>query len=532
MNELVTESLAGQPWLSLLTFMPLVGALGIALRQMMARRGGDGAIVAAEQKEIDGVARRVALLFTLGAFALSLFIYIAYYDRTIGGYQLVEQAAWIGGGVSYKMGVDGISILFVLLTTFVMPICILASRSIEKRVPEYMIAFLMLETLILGFFCALDLIVFYLFFEGSLIPMFLIIGVWGSPGVKELGGIKMESRVYAAMKFFLYTFLGSVLMLIALIWMWRFAGTTDIPTLQQTAFPPGAQKWLWLAFFASFAVKMPMWPVHTWLPDAHVQAPTAGSVVLAAILLKMGGYGFLRFSLPMFPIASADFAPLIYALSIVAIIYTSLVALAQEDMKKLIAYSSVAHMGFVTMGIFTGTTQGIEGGLFQMLSHGFISSALFLCVGFLYDRTHTRAIAAYGGLVHRMPFYAFFFLFFTMGNVGLPGISGFVGEFLTMAGAFKINSWIAFFAAFGLILSAPYGLRLYRDVMYGPLTKEKLMAIADIDTREMAMLGVLFVCALIFGVYPQPALDVFAPSVDLLISHYDAALAGAFGAPQ
>ncbi len=527
MNELATEALATQPWLSWLTFMPLIGAFGIALRQMMAKRNADGVIGATELTQIDAISRRVAMLFTVGAFIVSVFIYVAYYDPTFGGYQLVEEAAWLGGGVSYKMGVDGISILFVLLTTFFMPICIAASRTIDKRVPEYMIAFLVMETLILGVFCALDLIVFYLFFEASLIPMFLIIGVWGSKGTKEFGGFAMPSRVYAAVKFFLFTLLGSVLMLVAIVWMWRYAGTTDIPALQQESFPAGAQKWLWLAFFASFAVKMPMWPVHTWLPDAHVQAPTAGSVVLASILLKMGGYGFLRFSLPMFPLASMDFAPFVYALSIVAIVYTSLVALAQEDMKKLIAYSSVAHMGFVTMGIFTGTTQGIEGGLFQMLSHGFIAGALFLCVGVLYDRIHTREIAAYGGLVHKMPFYAFLFLFFTMGNVGLPGVSGFVGEFLTMAGAFKVNSWIAFFAAIGVILSAAYALRLYRQVMYGDLTKTNLMAITDVTTREMAMLGALLVFALYLGVYPKPALSVFAPSVEGLISSYDAALAAA-----
>jgi NADH-quinone oxidoreductase subunit M len=522
-----TETMADQPWLSLLTFLPLVGAIGIALRQGAARRDVSGAITAAEQAQIDLVARRVAMLFTLGAFILSVFIYVAFYDPSNGGYQLVENYEWLGSGVSYKMGVDGISILFVLLTTFIMPICIAASGSIEKRVPQYMIAFLIMETLILGVFSALDLILFYLFFEGSLIPMFLIIGVWGSKGTKTFGGVSMPSRVYAAMKFFLYTLLGSILMLVAILWMWRYAGTTDIPALQQVAFPSGAQKWLWLAFFASFAVKMPMWPVHTWLPDAHVQAPTAGSVILAAILLKMGGYGFLRFSLPMFPIASADFAPFIYALSIVAIVYTSLVALAQEDMKKLIAYSSVAHMGFVTMGVFTATDQGIEGGLFQMLSHGFISGALFLCVGVLYDRIHTREIAAYGGLVHRMPFYAFLFLFFTMGNVGLPGVSGFVGEFLTMAGAFKVNSWIAFFAAFGVILSAAYALRLFRQVMYGDLSKSNLMAIEDVTTREWVILVSLLVFALFLGVYPKPALDVFAPSVDILLGNYEAAVSAA-----
>lgn len=530
MNDLMTETLSGQPLLSILTFMPLIGAIGIALRQMMAKRDAGGEIGAVELARIEQVARDIAKLFTVGAFALSLYIFFAFYDPSVAGYQLVERAEWLGGGVAYKMGVDGISVLFVLLTTFIMPICIFASKTIEKRVAEYMIAFLVMETLIIGVFCALDLVVFYLFFEASLIPMFLIIGVWGSKGTKEFGGVSMPSRVYAAVKFFLYTFLGSVLMLVAIIWMWRYAGTTDVPALQQTAFPDGAQKWLWVAFFASFAVKMPMWPVHTWLPDAHVQAPTAGSVVLAAILLKMGGYGFLRFSLPMFPIASADFAPFIYALSIIAIIYTSLVALAQEDMKKLIAYSSVAHMGFVTMGIFTGTKQGLEGGLFQMLSHGFISGALFLCVGVLYDRIHTREIKAYGGLVRRMPFYAFFFLFFTMGNVGLPGVSGFIGEFLTMAGAFKVNSWIAFFAAFGVILSAAYALRLYREVMYGDLVKENLKEILDVDRREAIMLGLLLVAALVLGVYPKPALDVFAPSVDLLMSNFNAALSGAFGA--
>jgi NADH-quinone oxidoreductase subunit M len=359
--------------------------------------------------------------------------------------------------------------------------------------------------------------------------MFLIIGVWGSKGEKEFAGYRMSSRVYAAIKFFLYTFVGSVLMLVAILWMYAQAGTTDIPTLQQFAFPAGAQKWLWLAFFASFAVKMPMWPVHTWLPDAHVQAPTAGSVILAAILLKMGGYGFLRFSLPMFPDASAYFAPFVFSLSIIAIIYTSLVALAQEDMKKLIAYSSVAHMGFVTMGIFTATTQGVEGALFQMVSHGFISGALFLCVGVLYDRLHTREIAAFGGLVKRMPFYAFLFLFFTMGNVGLPGISGFVGEFLTMAGAFKTNAWIAFFAAFGVILSAAYGLRLYREVMYGDLKKETLLAIEDVDRREMILLVVIMLFALYLGIFPKPALEVFAPSVEILLNNYNAAL-GAAGA--
>ena len=523
----MTESFAGQPWLSLLTFMPLIGALFIIGARMMRRKNADGSIDAGEQEQVDTISRWIALIFTVGALIVSLGVY-ALYSPSLSGYQLVEQVQWLGGGISYKMGVDGISILFVLLTTLIMPICILASwDSVKDRVADFMIAFLILETLVIGVFCALDLFLFYFFFEGSLIPMFLIIGVWGSKGTKEFAGFSIPSRVYAAIKFFLFTLFGSLLLLIAMAWMYSQAGTTDIATLQNFDFPAGAQKWLWLAFFASFAVKMPMWPVHTWLPDAHVQAPTAGSIVLAAILLKMGGYGFLRFSLPMFPLASADFAPMVYAMSIIAIIYTSLVALAQEDMKKLIAYSSVAHMGFVTMGIFTATKQGIEGGLFQMLSHGFISGALFMCVGVVYDRVHTREIAAYGGLVHRMPLYAFLFLFFTLGNVGLPGTSGFVGEILAMVGAFKVNSWIAFFAAFGVILSAAYALRLYRMVIYGDLTKPALMEIPDVNRRELACLGVLMAFALYLGLNPGPALAVFSPAVDIVVENYNAALAEA-----
>ena len=520
------DSFAQQPWLSMMTFAPLAGALFIIIAQIITKKTDDGTIVEGDLAQLERNAKYIALGATIGTFAISLFVY-ALYNPALGGFQLVEQAAWIGGGISYKMGVDGISVLFVLLTTFIMPICILASwDAIKNRVADYMIAFLVLETLMLGVFCSLDLFLFYVFFEGSLIPMFLIIGVWGSKGVKEFAGVSMPSRVYAALKFFLYTLIGSLLLLVAMAWMYSQAGTTDIVTLQQFDFGPGAQKWLWLAFFASFAVKMPMWPVHTWLPDAHVQAPTAGSVVLAAILLKMGGYGFLRFSLPMFPDASLYFSPMVFALSIVAIIYTSLVALAQEDMKKLIAYSSVAHMGFVTMGIFTLTEQGIEGGLFQMLSHGFISGALFLCVGVVYDRMHTREIAAYGGLVHRMPLYAFLFLFFTLGNVGLPGTSGFVGEILAMVGAFKVNSWIAFFAAFGVILSAAYALRLYRQVIYGELQKEALMTIPDLSVREGSMLVLLAIFALFLGFNPGPALSVFSPSVDVLMNNM-AASAGA-----
>ncbi|HEX5958244.1 MAG TPA: NADH-quinone oxidoreductase subunit M, partial [Hyphomicrobiaceae bacterium] len=388
--------------------------------------------------------------------------------------------------------------------------------SIQSRVKEYLIAFLILESLMIGVFCALDLVLFYLFFEGGLIPMFLIIGVWGG-----------ERRVYASFKFFLYTLAGSVLMLLALMAMYWHAGTTDIETLLAHKFPAGMQWWLWLAFFASFAVKLPMWPVHTWLPDAHVEAPTAGSVVLAGILLKMGGYGFLRFSLPMFPLASQELAPFVFALSIVAIIYTSLVALAQEDMKKLIAYSSVAHMGFVTMGIFSFTVQGVDGAIFQMLSHGLVSAALFLCVGVIYDRMHTRRIDAYGGLVNRMPLYAAVFMVFTMANIGLPGTSGFVGEFLTMLGAFKAQTWVAFLAALGVILSAAYALYLYRRVIFGPLEKPSLKAIVDLNYREVLVFTPLVLLVLLFGFYPAPLLDVTAVSVKKLVSNYEAALQAA-----
>ena len=492
--------MTGWPILSVVTFLPILGALFI-----FAIRGDDE--IALRNT------RFVAMWTTIITFILSLLIWINF-DAGTAEFQFVEKTEWLGGAINYHMGVDGISMLFVILTTFLMPACILASWRIENRVKEYMIAFLVLETLMIGVFCALDLVLFYLFFEGGLIPMFLIIGVWGG-----------KRRVYASFKFFLYTLLGSVLMLLAIMAMYWDAGTTDIPTLLAHRFPVGWQNWLFLAFLASFAVKLPMWPVHTWLPDAHVEAPTAGSVVLAAILLKMGGYGFLRFSLPMFPVATDTFTPLIFAMSIIAIVYTSLVALAQEDMKKLIAYSSVAHMGFVTMGIFALNVQGIQGGIFQMLSHGIVSAALFLCVGVVYDRMHTREIAAYGGLVNRMPMYAFTFLVFTMANVGLPGTSGFVGEFLTLVGAFNVNTWVAFLATTGVILSAAYALYLYRRVIYGVLEKDSLKAIKDMSPRETAVLAPLVVLTILFGFYPAPLLDVMAASVDNLIADYKAALA-------
>ncbi|MGB6503377.1 MAG: NADH-quinone oxidoreductase subunit M [Xanthobacteraceae bacterium] len=487
------------PILSVVTFLPVAGALFIAfLRDDEA-----------------GVrnARWVALWTTLITFAISL-ILIWRFDPSTADFQFLEKRPWLGGTITYAMGVDGISLPFVILTTALMPISILASwTSIQSRVREYMIAFLVLETLMVGTFCALDLVLFYLFFEGGLIPMFLIIGVWGGP-----------RRVYASFKFFLYTLLGSVLMLLAIMAMYWQAGTTDIPTLLHHPFPLALQTWAWFAFLASFAVKMPMWPVHTWLPDAHVEAPTAGSVILAAILLKMGGYGFLRFSLPMFPEASQHLAPLIYALSVIAIIYTSLVALVQEDVKKLIAYSSVAHMGFVTMGIFAVTAQGVAGGIFQMISHGIVSAALFLCVGVIYDRMHTREIAAYGGLVNRMPLYAFVFLVFTLANVGLPGTSGFVGEFLTLIGTFRVNNWVATLATIGTILSAAYALWLYRKVIFGKLEKPSLFNIKDIGWREITILAPLVILTILLGVYPKPVLDISSVSVTALIDNYHHAL--------
>ena len=505
------------PLLTLITFLPLIGAL-----ILMAFLGGDD-----EDAQLN--AKRLSLLVTSLTFFLSL-VALAEYDPSDPGFQLVEQGEWLAG-LSYKMGVDGISLPFVLLTTFFFPITIYASWEVTHRVKEYFACFLLLETLILGVFTSLDMILFYLFFEGGLIPMFLIIGIWGG-----------RDRIYAAFKFFLYTLLGSLLMLVAMIYMYFDAGSTDIVTLLNHQFSyegieilgwhivGGAQTLMWLAFFASFAVKMPMWPVHTWLPDAHVQAPTAGSVILAAILLKLGGYGFLRFSLPMFPVASEILAEFVFFLSVVAVIYTSLVAMMQEDIKKLVAYSSVAHMGFVTMGIFAANQQGVDGAMFQMISHGFISGALFLCVGVIYDRLHTREIAAFGGLVNRMPVYATVMMLFTLANVGLPGTSGFVGEFLTVAGIYQVSTWTAFGAATGVILSAAYALWLYRRVIFGDLIKESLKSVTDMNRREIAFMAPLVVLTVLFGVYPSLATDLFGPTVEALVADVQTSLTEAAAA--
>jgi NADH-quinone oxidoreductase subunit M len=485
--------------LSLITFIPLLGVGLILLSPLLGGRS---------EEVRSAMARNIALATTLIVFGLSV-VLVCLFRPSVSGFQFTEDFGWFSL-LHYRMGVDGISVLFVLLTAFLMPLCVVASwKSITNRVAEYMIAFLVLEALVIGVFCALDLVVFYLFFEGQLIPMFLIIGIWGG-----------KNRVYAAFKFFLYTLLGSVLMLAAILAMIGIAHTSSIPELMAYKFAPGVQTWLWLAFFASFAVKLPMWPVHTWLPDAHVEAPTAGSVILAGILLKMGGYGFLRFSLPMFPQASAAFTPLVFTLSVIAIVYTSLVAFRQTDMKKLIAYSSVAHMGFVTLGIFSGNLVGEQGAIFQMLSHGVISGALFLCVGVVYDRMHTREIAFYGGLVNRMPIYAAVFMLFTMGNVGLPGTSGFVGEITSLTGTYGASTWPAIVAATGVILSAVYALTLYRAVVFGEITNPALAAIGDLERREALVFLPLILATLAIGLQPALVFHITETSASDLVAAY------------
>ena len=490
------------PVLSMTTFFPLIGALGILM-------------IRGTEEEVARNARWSALWVSLITFVLSLFLWLDF-EAARAGFQFVERSDWIPAfNISYHMGIDGISVFFVLLSTFLTPICVLASwEAIKSRVKEYMIAFLVLETMMVGMFCALDFVLFYVFFEGVLIPMFLIIGVWGG-----------ARRVYAAFKFFLYTLLGSVLMLLAILTMYFQANTTDIPTLMGFAFSSDLQIWLWLACFASFAVKVPMWPVHTWLPDAHVEAPTAGSVILAGVLLKMGAYGFLRFSIPILPLASELFTPLIFTLSIIAVIYTSLVALAQEDMKKLIAYSSVAHMGFVTVGIFAMNQQAVQGAIIQILSHGVVSAALFLCVGVVYDRIHSREISSYGGLVHRMPKYAAVFMLFMLASVGLPGTSGFVGELLILVGLFQVDTLVAALIATGMFLGAAYMLYLYRRVIFGQLTKEELSSILDLNRREIAVFAPLVLVVLWIGIFPNTYLDPIDASVARLIENYNSALA-------
>lgn len=497
------------PILSTMTFLPLFGALLIS-------------VIKDEGEAAKRNIRNVAFLTGLFVFILALIVW-ANFDPANPGFQLQEQADWLGKGLSYHMGVDGISVLFVVLSAFLLPLAVLASRnSVKDRLKQYMIAFLILETMIIGAFCALNVLLFYVFFEGSLIPMFIIIGVWGG-----------RERIYAALKFFLYTLLGSLLMLVGIMALYWQAGSLDIPVLLSHKFPAQMQTWLWLAFFASFAIKLPMWPLHTWMPEAYAQAPTAGTVMLSGILLKFGGYGFLRFSLPMFPLASAQFAPLIFALSVIAIIYMSLIALAQRDMKKMAAYSSAAHIGYVTMGIFAANVIGIEGAIFQMISHGLISAALFLAIGMLYERTQTREIAAYGGLAANMPKYSAALMIFTMANLGLPGTTGFIGEFLTLIGVYKAHSWIAFLAASGVILSAAYMLYFYRRVIFGSLTRESLKTLTDISAREKCLLYPLAALIIFFGLYPAPLLNALHQSVDLLVHNYQQALyAGAAALPK
>tara|TARA_Y100000590_G_scaffold285204_1_gene320958 strand:+ start:109 stop:1611 length:1503 start_codon:yes stop_codon:yes gene_type:complete len=486
------------PILSAIIFIPLIGALFIFITK-------------GSQKNVEKNSKYVAIFSSSTNFFLSIFLWFSF-DSSISAFQFVEQKNWIDGFITFQLGIDGISILFILLTTFITPICILSGiNSIKFKIKEFLIAVLVMETLMLGVFCSLDLVIFYLFFEGGLIPMFLIIGIWGGP-----------KRVYSAFKFFLFTLLGSVLMLIAIISIYWITGTTDVIKLLDTRIPQDFQYLLWLAFFSSFAVKLPMWPVHTWLPDAHVEAPTAGSVILAAILLKMAGYGFMRFSLGLFPVASDYFSPLIFTLSIVAIIYTSLVALMQDDMKKLIAYSSVAHMGFVTIGIFSLNKQGLDGSIIQMLSHGLISAALFLCVGVLYDRYQSRMISSYGGLVNIMPKYAFVLMIFTLAALGLPGTSGFVGEFLVLIGVFQVNIFVAVLASLGVILAAAYMLWLYRRVIFGRLASAEIKKMSDLNKTETYIFVTLVFLTIFFGIYPEPLLDTINVSINDLIENYQA----------
>ena len=484
------------PILSAIIFIPVIGALFILITN-------------GNQKNVEKNSKYVAIFSSLVNFLLALFLWFSF-DNTISDFQFVEKKNWIKGFINFQLGVDGISILFILLTTFIAPVCIFSGiHSIKFKIKEFLIAILAMETLMLGVFCSLDLVIFYLFFEGGLIPMFLIIGIWGGP-----------KRVYSAFKFFLFTLVGSVLMLVAIISIYWITGTTDVIKLLDLRIEEEFQYLLWLAFFSSFAVKLPMWPFHTWLPDAHVEAPTTGSVILAAILLKMAGYGFMRFSITLFPIASEYFTPLIFTLSIIAIIYTSLVALMQDDMKKLIAYSSVAHMGFVTIGIFSLTKQGLEGSIIQMISHGLVSAALFLCVGVLYDRYHSRMISSYGGIVNIMPKYAFVFMIFSLAALGLPGTSGFVGEFLVLVGIFQKNILIAVLASLGVILAAAYMLWLYRRVVFGRLVNSEIKKMPDLNKTELYILGSMASLILFFGVYPEPLLDTINVSVTNLIDQY------------
>ena len=483
------------PILSSLILLPLIGALFVLFGRSSSNYNA---------------AKYIALFISVGNFILSLYLWYLF-DKNTSGFQFVEERKWLEGFINYKVGIDGISILFVILTTFIIPLCIISVNStIKHRLKDFIVAILLMETMMIGVFCSLDLVIFYLFFEAGLIPMFLIIGIWGG-----------ERRVYSAFKFFLYTLLGSVLMLVAIISIYWITGTTDVIKLYELGIDVNYQNLLWLAFFSSFAVKTPMWPVHTWLPDAHVEAPTAGSVLLAAILLKMAGYGFIRFSVGLFPVASEYFVPLIFTLSLIAIIYSSLVALMQEDMKKLIAYSSVAHMGFVTMGIFTMTPQGIEGSIFQMISHGIISAALFFTVGVVYERMHTREIKNYGGLVSVMPRYAIVFMIFTLGSLGLPGTTGFVGEFLILLGTFKVNFTVATVASLGVILGAAYILWLYRRVVFGEITNPDVKKLNDLNNPEMIILSFLAVVSILFGFYPDPLLSTTSASVGDLIDAFN-----------